>query len=243
MQCKYCKKDFDPTPYRPSTDGFCSWECAKAKRQLEALASCGVAVKGDAPIPPENLPLTDRQEEFCQLTVQYGSYMKAYKEVFGDERAEMRARALITAPFIQRRLKELRREFLTHLEDNKDAILSTLLTIATVNYLDVDTGGEIPRELGVAIKRRVRKFDKDGNLVEDSIELYDKLKAVHTLAKIGKLLSDKVDVDVKVTHTIAEKVKTYGDDDLVAKLVQSEIEEARLLVDKKDAIDVEVDDE
>lgn len=243
MQCSYCKKEFKPSPYKPFSDGFCGWDCAKAKRQVQALLDAGVELQTDPPIPPENLPLTDRQEEFCQLVVQYGSYMKAYKQVFGDEgeRTSARARALISAPFIKRRLDELRKEHLSFLENNKEALLANLLTIATVNFFDVE-GENVPPELGVAIKKRVRKYSASGQLIEETIELYDKLKAINTLAKIGKLLSDKVDVDVNVTHNIAESVKTYGEDDIVAKLIQSEMESAKLLLEDKETIDVEVED-
>jgi hypothetical protein len=154
---------------------------------------------------------------------------------------------MLLLPFIKRRINELAGAIVNALPSNRDNILDKFVTIANIDvreYYDEDGRLKLPREwtyeMGIACKKLTRKYDDKGNLREESLELYNRLQALESLAKIEKMYRETLDVNV--THSLADTIKTYGDDDIVVKLIENEKKSVERLIDK-DAVDVEVDDD
>lgn len=253
MKCKYCNKDFKEHPYKPYSEGFCCWDCNYAFTQIDFLKKCGYELP-DGYIEPANIPLTENQERFCEEYIIHRSPYKAFKAVFntaGMSKSEImkKGRFLTKLPFIKRRISELIKEFQEAQQPNALNVLEKFAIIGNADMRDfLEPDGRIVSpeewtyEMGIACKKYTRKYDKNGVLREEGIELYDKEKALMALAKIEKMYNETV--DVKVEHSITHAIKTFGDSDLVAKLISSEIDDAKKLIgEAKDVIDVEAEDE
>lgn len=250
--CKYCDKSVPNDYKKPHNFGFCSWDCFYANKQLAEVREANIPLP-DGYIEPENLPLTPAQEEFCDLYVQYHSDAKAYQEAIDDgvanQVAARNGKKLRMRPFVKRRIKELLEEHLEIMSNNRLNVVENLVIISTSDIRDYfDGNGELKephqwnREMGLACKKYTVKYNKEGGVSEKSIELYDKLRALMSLAKIEEMY--KTVTEVKVEHSISSSIKTFGEDDMVAKLLETELEEAKAIAYKpKEVIDVDIEEE
>lgn len=253
-ECKYCKKQVLNEYMKPYSFGFCSWECFYGSKQVMALKDARISLP-DEYIEPEKLPLTPAQEEFCDLYVQYHSDAKAYREAIDDtvsvSAAASRGKKLRAQPFIKRRVKELLAEHLEVMSNNRLNVVENLVYISNADMREFfDSNGDLKepsdwtREQGIACKKYTVKYNKEGGIAERSIELNDKLRALMSLAKIEEMY--KTVTEVKVEHSISSSIETFGEDDMVAKLIESELEEAKSLVykpkEKVEAIDAEIEE-
>ncbi len=250
MECLYCKKKVSDLPYKPYSDGYCSWDCKYGNSQLEVLKKYGVKVP-DKFVEPKNLPLTDTQEEFCEVYIETRSAYKAFKRAFKTDNlttAEIKkkSRFVLKLPFIKRRINELIDEYKDSLPSSAFNILEQFAYIGNANIKDFynEDGSlkdmrEWTDEMGAVCKKIVKKYNKDGVLVEESIELHDKIKALGALAKIEKMYQDTLEVNVN--HSITATVKQFGENDIVAKLVNEELKQIENFA-AKDVIDVEAEE-
>ena len=253
--CSYCKKQIPNEPIKPFSYGFCSWDCYYAKKQLDYLKQEKIPLPTNEYIEPKNLPLTPAQEEFCNFYIEYHSDSKAYLESFPHEvdmsvdKARKKGRFLRKLPFIKRRITELIEEQIEHLASNRLKVIDNLVIVSTSDLRDYfDKNGELlppsewTYEMGLACKKYSVKYNKEGGVAEKTIELYDKLRALMSLAKIEEMY--KSVTEVNVNHSIVSAIKTFGDDDMVAKLLENELNEAKNLAYKpkeKEVIDVDVE--
>jgi len=251
MKCEYCGKEFTERPTRPYSDGFCSWECKYGHKQLTILKNMGIKLP-DGYIDPADLPLTDEQESFCEAYIETRSPYRAYKASYntnGLSLGEIRKRGKFISklPFIKRRVKELIEEYRNALAPAALNVLEQFSIIANSDIREYyDEGGRLidpsewSYEMGMACKKVVRKFNKDGMLTEESIELHDKIKALSAMAKIEKMYQDTMQVNIN--HTITAQVKQFGENDIVAKLVNEELKQIESIADKE-VIEVEPDEQ
>ena len=249
--CKYCKQSVPKEQRKPFVFGYCSWDCFYGYEQINALRDANMSLPKEY-VEPENLPLTPAQEEFCQLYVEYHSDAKAYREAveydIDNATANRRGKALRKKPFVKKRVAELYEEHLEIMSNNRLNVVENLVYISNADMREFfDGNGDLKeptdwtREQGIACKKYTVKYNKEGGISERSIELNDKLRALMSLAKIEEMY--KTVTEVKVEHSISSSIETFGDNDMVAKLLESELEEAKTLAYKpKEVIDAEVED-
>ena len=252
--CKYCNKQVPNEHIKPYTFGFCSWDCFYGSEQVMELKKAHIALP-DEYVEPEKLPLTPPQEEFCELYVQYHSDSKAYKEAIDDNlitsKASYAGERLRAKPFVKRRVRELLEEHLEVMSNNRLNVVRNLVFISNADMREFfDGNGELKeprhwtREQGIACKKYTVKYNKEGGVSERSVELNDKLRALMSLAKIEEMY--KTVTEVKVEHSISSSIETFGENDMVAKLLESELEEAKSLAYKPkeaiEAIDAEIEE-
>jgi len=250
MECLYCKKKVDDLPYKPYSEGFCSWDCKYGHKQLSILKQFGVKLP-DGFIEPRDLPLTEAQEQFCEIYIEKRSAYRAFKEAFNTnglsiEEIRKRGRFTLKLPFIKRRINELIEEYKSALPASSLNVIEKFAYIGNADIRDyltpdgrIKDPDEWTYEMGIACKKVSRKYDKDGNIKEENIELYDKLKALAALAKIEKMYQDTLEVNVN--HSITATVKQFGENDIVAKLVNEELKQIENFA-AKDVIDVEAEE-
>ncbi len=237
--CKFCHKNKAVEQYRFE---FCSKDCLWAFKQKEYLIKEKQATKEelDKITNPALMPLSEAQKEFVYEYVRTKNIVKAYREAFpssknyNNKEVYKKGTFLLSLPFVKTYINEVVDEMKNRFIEDKFGVMVTLDTIINASIKDflnpdgsVKAISEIDDQRALAVKKYTRRYHKNGELMEESIELEDKMKAIGLVGKYYQLFVDRKEVDVKVTHLL-DVIKSDSDVD-----IEKLIEQAKASVENK----------
>jgi len=255
--CVFCKKN--PAVIE---DKYCSKACMYAVQQKTYLIEKqGYTEEQLAHITdPAELPLSEAQKDFVYEYVKTKNVVQSYRSAFAssaglnNRQVYKKATFLLKLPFIRKYADEIVEELRNRFIEDKFNVLFTLDTIINTSIKQFlrDDGSlkpinEIDDDSAIAIKKLTRRYHKTGELMEETIELEDKMKAINLVGKYYQMFNEKKEVDVKVTHLldVIKKDDDVNIDELIQKAkqaVEQKVNERFLEFKKENAIDAEVID-
>jgi len=234
--CVFCKE-------KPATieDKYCSKTCMYSEHQREYLITKEGYTKEQLEhiTAPTELPLSEAQKDFVYEYVKtknvVNSYRSSFKTAVGLNNREVYRKAtfLLKLPFIRAYANEIVDELRNRFIEDKN-------NDGTIKKID-----EIDDDSAVAIKKITKRYHKTGELMEETLELEDKMKAVGLVGKYYQMFNEKKEVDVKITHLldVIKKDDDVNIDELIKKskeAVEQKVNERYLEFKKDEAIDAEI---
>jgi phage terminase small subunit len=164
--------------------------------------------------PTDKDALNDQQERFClEYLKDLNGKQAAIRAGYSEASAESQASRLLSNAKVASRVAELKAKQFGQIELSAARVLQELARLAMVDLSEAyDENGrlksmkEIPEEVrraiaGVEVFEEFEGRGEDRVKVGDTVKvkLFDKTRALELLAKHFKLLTDKVDLNVRVT--------------------------------------------
>ena len=207
---------------------------------------------------PAELPLSEAQKDFVYEYVKTKNVVISYRSAFptaaglNNREVYRKATFLLKLPFIRAYANEIVDELRNRFIEDKFNVLFVLDTIINTSIKQfVNNDGtikkidEIDDDSAVAIKKITKRYHKTGELMEETIELEDKMKAIGLVGKYYQMFNEKKEVDVKITHLldVIKKDDDVNIDELIKKskeAVEQKVNERYLEFKKDEAIEAEV---
>ena len=256
-KCVFCKEN--PAVIE---NKFCSKTCMYAEQQREYLIEKEGYKKEQLEhiTDPAELPLSDNQKDFVYEYVKTKNVVNSYRTAFpsavglNNREVYRKATFLLKLPFIRAYANEIVEELRNRFIEDKFNVLFVLDTIINTNikrFLNPDgtikSVDEIDEDSAVAIKKLTRRYHKSGELMEETIELEDKMKAIQLVGKYYQMFNEKKEVDVKITHLL-DVIKKDDDvdiDTLIKKAkeaVEQKVNERYLQFKEEQVIDATIEE-
>lgn len=253
-KCKFCKTN-------NATDGdYCSKSCKYADEQRKFLLKSKAYPEKEllSITDPSEMPLSEAQKDFVYEYVKTKNIINSYRSAFSsaaglnNREVYRKATFLLKLPFIRTYANEIVEELRNRFIEDKFNVLFTLDTIINTSikrFLNDDGSlkniDEIDEDSAMAIKKLTRRYHKTGELMEETIELEDKMKAIGLVGKYYQMFNEKKEVDVKITHLldVIKKDDDVNIDELIdkaKKAVENKVNERYLQFKEEKVIDAEV---